>query len=331
MSKTIKISKGSSGWGGPLLISPSAEKNKVMVITGGTIPRVAQIIAELTDTEIVDGFKHHVDENTVFCVVIDCGGSLRCGLYPKKKIPTINIAPSGPSGPMAEYITPELYVSDVSEKNIELVGEAQAVQNSYALKNTPEAGAEVRPQAVAASSNKKGGFEFIASAGQKVGKIVATLFQAGRDAINLVITNILPFMAFISAITGIILYTGFGKIVAKVVSPLATSFLGLLFLSLVLALPFLSPFIGPGGVIAQVLSAVIGTQIGLGNVAPVFALPVLFGIDSQMGCDFIPVGLSLQEAEFETVEVGVPAVLISRIVTGPIAVMIAFALSFGMY
>ena len=66
--------------------------------------------------------------------------------------------------------------------------------------------------------------------------------------------------------------------------------------------------------------------VGLG-----IGLPALFAINPQVGCDFIPVGLALGEAEPETVEVGVPAVLISRLFTGPLAVVIAWFASFGLY
>ena len=60
-------------------------------------------------------------------------------------------------------------------------------------------------------------------------------------------------------------------------------------------------------------------------------MPELFAINGQVGGDFVPVGLSLGEAEPETIEFGVPAVLYSRVITGPLAVIIAFVFSIGMY
>jgi len=167
--------------------------------------------------------------------------------------------------------------------------------------------------------------------GRSVGGVVATLYQSGRDTIEQVIRNILPFMAFISMIIGIILFTGIGNLIAHTLSPLASNIFGLLLISIVCALPVLSPLLGPGAVIAQVVGTLLGVEIGLGHIPAQFALPALFAIDPQVGCDFIPVGLALGEAEPETTEIGVPAVLFSRLVTGPAAVLIAYLASFGMY
>ncbi|MFZ2164599.1 MAG: hypothetical protein WAV45_03975 [Propionibacteriaceae bacterium] len=72
----------------------------------------------------------------------------------------------------------------------------------------------------------------------------------------------------------------------------------------------------------------MGTQIAQGALPVQYALPTLFAIDGQVGMDFIPVGLSLGEAEPETVAVGVPAVLFSRQITSPVAVVIAYLVSF---
>lgn len=167
--------------------------------------------------------------------------------------------------------------------------------------------------------------------GRAVGGVVGTLYQAGRDTIEQVIRNILPFMAFISMVIGIILFTGIGNLIAHTLSPLASNIFGLLLISVICAIPILSPLLGPGAVIAQVVGTLLGVEIGLGHISPQFALPALFAINPQVGCDFIPVGLALGEAETTTTEIGVPAVLMSRLVTGPLAVVIAFVASIGLY
>jgi len=173
--------------------------------------------------------------------------------------------------------------------------------------------------------------KFLEKIGRGVGKVVGIFYQAGRESIDQILKNVLPFMAFISMIIGIILASGVGDWLANVLKPLSSSPIGLIIMSLIIGFPILSPLLGPGAVIAQIIGTLLGTLIGQGAIPPRMALPALFAINPQVGCDFIPVGLSLGEAEPETVEVGVPAVLFSRFVTGPLAVVLAWLASGGLY
>ena len=68
--KNIKITKGSAGFGGPLIIEPNEHKNKVLCVTGQQISPVAQKIAEMTGCELVDGFKTTVPDDEVAVAVL---------------------------------------------------------------------------------------------------------------------------------------------------------------------------------------------------------------------------------------------------------------------
>lgn len=324
--KSVVVSAGSGGFGGPLTLVPTATKNKIVNITGGVISPVSIRLAEMTGCEVVDGFKTKVPDEETLAVVIDCGGTLRCGIYPQKRIFTINLNATGPSGPLAQHIKADIYVSAVRENNIAYAdGAAAPVAEPEQPVKKPKYDTSKK------ISQQQAEGSLMAKIGQFMGGIVAVFYQAGRDSINTMIKTILPFMAFVSMLIGVILTTGIGDVIANLLAPLASSPVGLVILSLICSFPFLSPFLGPGAVIAQVIGVLIGVEIGNGQIPPSLALPALFAINAQCACDFIPVGLGLAEAEAETVEVGVPSVLYSRFITGPIAVILAWLASFGLY
>jgi PTS system glucitol/sorbitol-specific IIC component len=332
--KAVKITRGRQGWGGPLVISPTPERDKIVAVTGGKIPDVAYRIAELTGGTVVDGFRAPPAESEMACVVVDCGGTARCGVYPRKRIPTINLTPVGQAGPLAQFITEDIYVSGVGVNDIApadgsapvtLAGTGGAA--AAAATSAPRAASAAAAAASAGGSN--GLIDLIASIGRATGRVVGIFFNAGRKTIDQVIRNVLPFMAFVTMLIGLILYTGIGDILAKPMGPLANNIFGLLVISAICGLPFLSPILGPGAVIAQVIGvAIIGPQIANGTIAPAMSLPALFAYDTQVGCDFVPVGLALGEAQPQTIEIGVPAVLFSRQIMGPVSVVIAWIASF---
>ena len=342
--RAVKVERGQQGWGGPLVIEPTAEKDKIMAVTGGGIPELAHKLAQMTGAEAVDGFRAPPPESEVAAVVIDCGGTARCGVYPRKRVPTINLTPVGASGPLARFITEDIYVSGVRPDNLSLADGSEAAADvgapggpvspfeSAASGDGPTAGAAVGAGTEQDTTQMGGGFTgFIARFGRAIGGVVGILFQSGRQAIDTVIRNVLPFIAFVTLLIGLINATGLGNLIAEFLSPLAGSLVGLLVLSVIVGLPFLSPVLGPGAVIAQVIGVLIGDQIGRGAIDPSFALPALFAYNVQVGCDFVPVGLALGEAQPKTIEIGVPAVLFSRQITGPLAVIIGFLFSIGLY
>ena len=337
--RSIRVEKGAGGFGGPLVITPTEKRNKVMYITGGGAePECLKTIVELTGMEPVNGFQTNCPEDELGLVIIDCGGTLRCGIYPKKGIPTINVMPVGKSGPMAKYITEDIYVSAVTSKQISLADGSQPAAGKFAEDTkTSEEQTETEnvkftaDMKVSETLAKQKNKSFITRLGLCAGKVVNTFYQAARDAVQTCITTLLPFMAFVSLLIGIINGSGFGNAFASVLTPFASSIFGLVALGIICSIPGLSALLGPGAVIAQIIGTLIGAEIGKGNIPPQMALPALFAINCQGACDFIPVGLGLAEAETETIEVGVVSVMYSRFLTGWIRVLLAFAASIGLY
>ena len=197
MYKTITIKAGDGGWGGPLTITATVKCHKILSVTGGGIHPVAQKIADMTGGEALDGFKTTAPDEEVLVAVVDCGGTARCGVYPKKGIFTVNLMPVGQAGPLAQFITPEIYVSAVTEKNIfESDYKGDAASTKPAAADEPKSKDQAKEEIAAANSGKKEGI--IVKIGKGVGNVVSKFFQAGRETIEMIIKNVLPFMAFTS-------------------------------------------------------------------------------------------------------------------------------------
>lgn len=328
------VSPGNGGWGRGLEIVPTPERNVILSVTGGGIHPVAARLAELTGAEAVDGFTTSIPDERVAAVVINCGGTARIGVYPKKRLMTIDVYPGEPSGPLAKFITDDVFVSAVTPKDITPLGEGSVRPAAAASAGAASLGSGA-PEKLHATKSTQGGFiggfsNAATSFGAVIGNIINTLLSSGRQAIQLTLQTILPFMAYVSLLIVIVTQTGLATWIAKGVIPLTTNPIGLVLLGVITALPVLSPILGPGAAIAQVVGVLMGTQIASGALPVQYALPTLFAIDGQVGCDFVPVGLALGEAKPETVAVGVPAVLFSRLITSPVAVIIAWGASFAL-
>ena len=331
--RAIRVEKGSGGFGGPLTIQGNETKNKVMYITGGGVaPEILDKIVELSGLEPVNGFKTSCPEEQLALVIIDCGGTLRCGLYPKKRIPTININPVGKAGPLAQFIKEDIYVSGVTNANISLAdgSEAPAAAPVEEAPKEEKKGIDTSKK-LSEQMAESGNASVLAKIGLGAGKVVATFNQAARDAVQTCIGTLLPFMAFVSMLIGIINGTGFGTFFSTLLQPLLGNVFGLLALGIVCSIPGLSAILGPGAVISQILGSIMGAEIAAGRISPSLALVGLFALNCHAACDFIPVGLGLAEAETETVEVGVVSVMYSRFITSWIRILLAIVFSVGLY
>ena len=119
--RSITIECGDGGWGGPVTVTPTKDRHTVLYMTGGGLePEPLARILALSGMTAVNGNTTAVPDEEVALAIIDCGGTLRCGLFPRKGIPTVNLLATGRSGPLAKYITADLYVSAVTSAQVSL-------------------------------------------------------------------------------------------------------------------------------------------------------------------------------------------------------------------
>ena len=358
--RPITITRGDGGYGGPLTITPTEERHTVLYITGGGMePEPLAKILALSGMTAVNGNEADCPDETVALAVIDCGGTLRCGIYPGKGIPTVNLLATGKSGPLAKYMTEDLYVSAVTSEQVATADpvpakaasstrrpeDAQANVPEYTvpddtLKNAPadawaedpEAGPKDDPAgAWAADPSPRSGKHLLLEPVAAVSKIVSVFHQSARDAVKTCLELILPFMGFAALFIGICHGTGLTQFLAGLLQPMESNTAGLFLTGIICSIPGLSAILGAGAVAAQMFSTVTGDLIQSGGIAPALALPALFAINCQCACDFIPVGLGMMEARPETMQLGITSVTLSRFATGWIRILIALVFSIGLY
>lgn len=344
---TITIVRGDGGYGGPLTIIPTEERHIVLYMTGGGLePEPLAKIVALSGMEPVNGNQETCPDEEVALAIIDCGGTLRCGIYPGKGIPTVNILATGKSGPLAKYMTEDMYVSAVTsecvsagvedavetdaaeEAAVDAVQDAESVQAEEPVVAAEAIRTKRSPESEESSQTP---LSKLLEPVLTISKVISLFQQSAREAVKTCLEMILPFMGFAALFIGICKGSGLTQFLAGLIQPMGGSLPGLLGLGIVCSIPGLSAILGAGAVAAQMFSTVIGELIAAGSIPPAMALPALFAINCQCACDFIPVGLGMTEAKPETTQVGIASITISRFVTGWIRILIAVVFSIGLY
>ena len=342
--RPITIVRGDGGYGGPLTIIPTEERHKVLYMTGGNLePEPLAKIVTLSGMEPVNGNVETCPDEEVALAIIDCGGTLRCGIYPGKGIPTVNLLATGKSGPLAKYMTEDMYVSAVTSKEVSAAergaggsadgntvsvpGISAVISAADELKSGAESSQEAEEQAPRMDISLNRLLKPVLG----TSKVISIFRQSAREAVTTCLEMILPFMGFAALFIGICKGSGLTGFLAGLIGPMGGSLPGLIGIGILCSIPGLSAILGAGAVAAQVFSTVIGELIASGSIPPAMALVALFAINCQCACDFIPVGLGMTEARPETTQVGIASVTISRFVTGWIRILIALLFSIGLY
>lgn len=96
--------------------------------------------------------------------------------------------------------------------------EVEAAAEKQTAKTEAKTKEQAKADVAAAQAGQKQGI--VVRIGKGVGNVVNKFFAAGRETIDMVIKNILPFMAFTATLLGIISASGLGDIIANTIAPL---------------------------------------------------------------------------------------------------------------
>lgn len=289
---TAWVRPGADGWGRGLYITPSAQRFKIVSVTGGGVHPVAQRLAAITGAVAVDGFQDPCPAEEMACAVIDCGGTARIGIYPKMGIPTVDVIASSPSGPLARFITPDNFVSGVTPQDVQERGGPSAARTA----DTGEA---------------LGGV--LAPAGQKGFAPVPQAVEAARAAVHRLLRDVLP-LSILGVLLGGVLLTTWSPLRLITHDVLGTA-PGLLLVSGAAALPPLARRISAASLVAQLLTITVGLGLATHAISPRFSLAALFAVNGQVGADFIPTALTLEKSDRPTANVAARAILYTRPLT----------------
>lgn len=326
--RSIIITHGEGGYGGPVIVTPTPERHTVLyMIGGGILPEPLEKIISLSGMEAVDGNLESCPDEQVALAIIDCGGTLRCGIYPGKGIPTANLLATGKSGPLSKYMTEDIYVSAVTSEQVSPAFPKQDLEKVEKKCEEDHARCNDHDPAWQNDQPRPG---HIVRATSSASRIISIFHQSARDTVRTCIETLLPFMGFAALFIGICKGSGLTGLLAGLIQPVEVSIPGLIGFGILCSVPGLSAILSAGAVAAQMFSTLFGEMVASGGIPVYMALPALFAINCQCACDFIPVGLGMSEARPQTTQIGIAAVTFSRFATGWIRILIALLFSIGL-
>ncbi|MCL1814718.1 MAG: hypothetical protein FWG27_02705 [Treponema sp.] len=153
-----------------------------------------------------------------------------------------------------------------------------------------------------------------------LGKVLVHL---GRKSLP-VLKIMAPSFILAAVIFVLLLVTGLGDVIGKELAALTGPVSAALIIFAVCFIPALSPLLGAGLLIAIAAGVFTGERIAAGAVSPFLALPALLAIDAQIGGSFIASRFTMGENDPETINAGVPGIVFTRLITIPIAVILAY-------